>query len=372
MTKKKPTSTGVSPKRALKRGLTDVVPKPTKKNAAPIKKALIKKAALKKKASTKQVLKPRQLQNRPHGTKSVAIQPKTFSKYDDQAIKAIHAWKDPEIGWFGYATTKLTWPLSKAGDLLLSTPGIGDAIKYAVQGTVGVCNDLAHWSVSKESIYNEFRKTGHEVDDSSDIFDLELEQIDKVVGWLDAKYKSLAFVEGAGTGAVGLPGIPADIVALLTLNLRAIGEYATYYGFDLSLPTERLFAMNILALASSPDAACKQMAMAQLVKIAQDVARKQAWKQLEQYTYVQVMQQISKALGIRLTKDKLAQVIPVTGAAIGGGFNAYFTSNVCQAAYFLYRERFLAMKYGVKVIEETVKPAKDIDPHYPEEDVEIS
>lgn len=292
-------------------------------------------------------------------------------EYDDQAIKAIHVWKNPEIGWFGYAMTTLTWPLSKAGDLMLSTPGVGDAIKFAISGTVSLCNDLAHWSVPKESIYTEFRKVGFDVVDSDDINKLELEQIDRIVGWLDAKYKTAAFVEGAGTGYVGLVGIPADIAALLALNLRAIGEYATYYGFDVTLPTERLFAMNILGLASSPDAACKQLAMAQLVRIAQDVARKRTWEQLNQHAFVQVVQQISKALGIRLTKDKLAQVIPVTGAAIGGGFNAYFTANVCQAAYFLYRERFLAAKYGPEIIEETVTPAEDPDPHYPEESEEI-
>lgn len=295
----------------------------------------------------------------------------SLPEYDELAIKAIHEWKNPEIGWFGYAMTQLMWPLNKAGDLLLSTPGLGDAIKYAVQGAVSVCNDVAHWSVPRDSIYNEFRLAGHHVHEAEDIHAIELEKIDRIVGWLDAKYKGLALVQGAGTGAIGLPGIPADIVALLTLNLRAIGEYATYYGFDVTLPQERLFAMNILGLASAPDTTCKQLAMAQLVKIAQDVARKRTWEQLNQHAFVQVVQQISKALGIRLTKDKLSQVIPVTGAAIGGGFNAYFTSNVCQAAYFLYRERFLASKYGPQFIEETVKPAENLDPHYPEQAEEI-
>src|SRR5215204_3703609 len=55
-----------------------------------------------------------------------------------------------------------------------------------------------------------------------------------IVAWLDVKYKGIALVEGAGAGSVGLLGIPPDIVALITLNLRAIGEYATYYGFDVS------------------------------------------------------------------------------------------------------------------------------------------
>jgi hypothetical protein len=292
----------------------------------------------------------------------------TPCEYDQLALREIHAWKHPEIGWFGQAMKVLNWPLDKAGDLILATPGIGDAFKLSIKGLTGVCNDLAQWSVRAEVIYEEFRKAGHPgIHKPADVFSIELEQVDRVVAWLDAKYKGIALVEGAGTGFVGLPGIPPDIVALISLNLRAIGEYATYYGFDVSSQEERLFVMNVLGLASSPTDTAKGLAMAQIVRIAQDVAKKRTWKQLEQHAFVQVIQQIAKALSIRLTKAKLAQVIPGVGAAVGGGFNAYFTAKVCDAAYFLYRERFLAAKYGAEVIEVTVKPAQDLDPHYPEE-----
>ncbi len=285
------------------------------------------------------------------------------SGYDDRALREIHAWKNPEIGWFGQTMKLINWPLDSTGDLILATPGIGDVIKLSIQGLMSICNDAAHWSIPRESIYEEFRKAGHgTIRTGADIGSLELEQVDRVVAWLDAKYKGLALVQGAGAGAVGLLGIAPDIVALITLNLRAIGEYATYYGFDVSSQEERLFAMNVLGLASSPTDASKALAMAQLVRIAQDVAKKRAWKQLEKHAFVQLIQQIAKSLGIRLTKAKLAQVIPVMGAAVGGGFNAYFTSKVCEAAHYLYRERFLAKKYGAKVIEETVPPAEDIDP----------
>jgi hypothetical protein len=290
------------------------------------------------------------------------------SEYDQQALREIHIWKNPEIGWFGQAMKALNWPLDKAGDLILATPGLGDAIKRSIQGLAGVCNDVAQWSVQSEVIYAEFRKAGHfGINRPADVFGIELEHVDRVVAWLDAKYKGIALVQGAATGALGLPGIPPDIVALITLNLRAIGEYATYYGFDVSSQQERLFAMNVLGLASSPTDASKGLAMAQLVRIAQDVAKKRTWKQLEQHAFVQLIQQLAKALGIRLTKAKLAQVVPAAGAAVGGGFNAYFTAKVCDAAYYLYRERFLAAKYGADVIEVTVEPSEDIDPHYPEE-----
>ena len=39
---------------------------------------------------------------------------------------------------------------------------------------------------------------------------------------------------------------------------------------------------------------------------------------------------------------------------ISGGFNAYYTDKVCTAAYHLYRERFLARKYGPHLISDKV------------------
>ncbi|MCY1078523.1 EcsC family protein [Archangium lansingense] len=145
-----------------------------------------------------------------------------------------------------------------------------------------------------------------------------------------------------------------------------MGEYATYCGFDISRQEERLFALHLLGFASSPSDAAKTVAMSQLVKIAKQVAQKKTWKELEKHVFVQIVQRIAKALAIRLTKAKLAQALPVAGAAIGGGFNAYYTSKVCDAAYFLYRERFLARKYGADIIEETVEeaPAEDFGEGY--------
>jgi len=293
------------------------------------------------------------------------------SAYERRALEQIHEWKNPKLSWSDQAMRAISWPLDKAGDFIIETPGLGDAIKKAIGGIVNVSNDVAQRSVRPEAIYEQFRAADHDIHERRDIFSLDLENVDKVVGWLGAKYKGLAFGEGAATGVAGAPGIAADIPALVTLNLRAIGEYATYYGFDVSLQQERLFAMNVLGLASSPKDAAKEVAMAQLVRIAQDVAKKRTWKALEEHTFVKIIQQISKALGIRLTKAKLAQTVPVVGAGVGGGFNAYYTAKVCDAAYYLYRERFLAEKYGAGTIEVTVEPAKGPDPGYDEQSEKI-
>ena len=289
--------------------------------------------------------------------------PDSPSDYELEAIKQIHAWKNPELGWFGKAMECINWPLDKAAEKVMDVDQIKWVLEKAVGGLVSLLNDIVQWSVRPNAILDVYRKMGFSgVDAPAKIATLDLEDVDKAIGCLAMKYKGAATLEGVTTGAVGLPGIPPDIVALIAMNLRAIGEYATYCGFDIRSQQERLFAMNILGMASSPRDAAKELAMAQLVRIAREVAKKRAWKELQRHTFVKIEQRVAKSLGVRLTKAKLAQVIPGIGAAVGGGFNAYYTSKVCDAAYFLYRERFLAAKYkDANIIEATVEPADAYD-----------
>lgn len=289
--------------------------------------------------------------------------PYEMTVYEKNAVIEIHKWKNPEVTWLSKTLDVVSLPFEKTGELFTKIPGVEWVLEKTVGGLVNILNDFAHWTVRTDAIYTEYRNDGYtNINSSKDIFTLDLEDADKVTGWLAAKYKTLAATEGAAAGYVGVAGIPADIVALIAMNQRAIGEYATYFGFDINTQQERLFALNILGLASSPDDAAKQVAMAQLVRIAQDVAKKRTWKELEQHTLVQVIKIIAKSLGVRLTKAKLAQVVPLTGAVVGSGFNAYYTNKVCEAAYYLYRERFLAEKYGEDVIDVTVKPASSYKP----------
>ena len=216
------------------------------------------------------------------------------SDYERKALEEIKAWKDRAQAWWQKVAATASYPLDKAGDMVLKTPGLGTAIRKSIEGIVGVANDLAQWSVRPKAIYEKFRSKGHDVQKPSDILSLDLEDVDKVVGYLAARYKTLALAEGTAAGAIGLPGMAVDIPALVILNLRAVGEYAAYYGFDMSLQQERLFAMQVLGWASSPDDQTKQMAMAHLARVASDVAKKRTWKDLEKHAFVAVINRISK------------------------------------------------------------------------------
>lgn len=278
--------------------------------------------------------------------------------YEKTALKEIHDWKNDEVGFFAKALSVVQAPVDIAGDLLLKTPAIGWAIRKSITGIVDIINDVAAGSVFQSLVFEDFKRKPERL---TDIHELDLEEVDEAIGYLAAKYKALAATTGVASGTLGGPGIAVDIVAVIALNLRAVNEYATYCGFDVTKQEERLFALNVLGLASSPSDASKSVAMAQLVKLAVQVAQKKTWAELNKNIFVKIIQQIAKALAIRLTKAKLAQVIPVVGGAIGGGYNVYYTSKVCNAAYYLYRERFLAEKYGAEVIEITVPPAAPDD-----------
>lgn len=288
------------------------------------------------------------------------------SEYEKSALNAIRSWKNPAVTWWDRAMSIVNKPLEVAGDVAMKIPGVEWAIEKAFGGFLGLLNDGAAMTVRSKAIFAEFQPP---VSSLEDISKLDLERVDRAIGFLATKYKSLALTEGAAAGAAGIVGGPvvggaaiaADTTALLALNLRAVAEYATYCGFDITRQEERLFALNVLGLASSPTDAAKSVAMAQLVKIAKQVAQKKTWKQLEQHLFVQLIQRIAKALAIRLTKAKLAQVLPVAGVAIGGGFNVYYTAKVCDAAYFLYRERLLARKYGPDIIEAKVTEVDEED-----------
>jgi hypothetical protein len=300
-----------------------------------------------------------------------------LSAYERKALRAIHEWKNPKLGWFGKVLEYTNLPFSKLNEAAKKLPGYEKVTKHgrtamdfvlekSVTGLLHVINDWTQKTVSPTRIYADFRKVGVDVYSHDDIAVLDLEDVDRALGWLDVKYKTIAFAEGGAAGGLGLPAIAPDIVALLAVNLRAIGEYATYCGFRLQAQEERLFALNVLGYASSPTDAAKQVALAQLIRIARDVAARKTWEQLNEHMYVQIVRKIAEALGRRLTKAKLAESIPWVSAPIGAGFNAYFTHKVCSAAFYLYRERFLAEKYGPEVIEATVPPAKTPEPDFNE------
>ncbi|TKI07510.1 EcsC family protein [Martelella alba] len=271
-------------------------------------------------------------------------------KYDTEAMLAIMSWKTARESGPTGLSNPLRASLARAGEAVFDAPVIGSALQGVLSALNHVCNEMAQLSLRPQAIFAEFRQEGYgAIESLEDIARLPLENIDRCVGRLDVKYKGLALAEGVTAGLTGMAGLALDIPSLVLLNLRAIGEYATYYGFDIVSYEERLFALQILCLVTAPAGAAKQLAMAQLRGIIQDTVKQRTWRQLEQHATVKMIRGLAQTLGIRLTKAKLAQTLPLIGAALGGGYNLALTAKVCDAAYHTYRERFLVRRFGARI-----------------------
>lgn len=272
-----------------------------------------------------------------------------MNEYEQYALEEINRWKNPPRTKLDDLMEVVAKPFDKMGGIILDNKA-GEAVTKAIHGIISLINDGTSWTVRDEAIFEEFRNEGHSyVRCHQDVHQLDLLKVDKTLGYLGVKYKLIAASEGVATGILGAPGIVADIPLIFGIVLRAIGEYATYYGFDLDNQAERAYALHILMAATSPSLAAKQAALAELARIAAAVARKKAWVEIEKFLSAGAIKKIGQALGYRITKGKLGQIVPVVGGLVGGGYNAYFASCACETAFYLYRERFIARKYGLDV-----------------------
>lgn len=272
------------------------------------------------------------------------------SPYELNALQEIKEWRNPPVTWYAKVRGRVDEAWSSATDFARQIPGVEWTIDNIVTGLLDLTNEITHDSVWRDGIFREFGRNEIVVGSLEEIRDLDLEQIDTVTKGLKAKYVSLAGAEGAATGFAGFAGIVPDIVALVAMNLRAAGEYATYCGFDITTQKERLYALQILDYVAKSNDNAKELAIEPAYRVAKKVATSQGVNAIEQLGFNEAVERIARAIGMNLTGRKLSQVVPVAGAAVGAGLNVLYTRKVCATAHFLYRERFLERKYGAEVV----------------------
>lgn len=268
--------------------------------------------------------------------------------YEIQARKEIADWRHPDSGILDKTFATLTMPIEKAGAALMDAPQFGETLKQATETTITTLSDAANWTIDIQDIIDAYRDKLEGIDSNvssfDDIKDLPIAVVDEQVKLLKSKYVALTSAQGVATGMVGWAGIPADIVGLISANLRAINEYALYYSFDTSQKSEQVFAMSLLGLATSHSADERKEGLDDTFKLVDYDSKDPetlAFNQISEEVMSRVLRQTATKVATNLVKTKAAQVIPALGAVVAGGVNASYTSSVCEAAYQCYRQRFL-------------------------------
>jgi hypothetical protein len=178
----------------------------------------------------------------------------------------------------------------------------------------------------------------------------ELERCDQLA--VSIRNRGALFGGGTGTlfGLAGAPGMALDAASLLVLSFRTIHRIGLCYGYECG--SDRRDVLGVFALASANDPEEKRAALELLdAQRSVDVgtwrdgveraAERELAKEAVRLSLNNLSHQFARRLGWRLG----AGAIPVLGAAIGGGVNAWYLYEVATAAQRTFQLRWLNERY---------------------------
>ena len=270
-------------------------------------------------------------------------------------------------------------PVREAVRLARKVPG-GEAITSAMSSAalrlMEKATSVSEASVRRERILKSYREAGYDVERLEDIrsLGLSLDQIRPVRPHLKIAYSSAVAIEGAlssiiatggavaavlGLGIISAPGIAIttfalalDIVTFLGAATRLVSHTAAYYGYDTIDPAENHFATMVLSQAIDPKRATgnqvveKQTTMLAVNKVVRDIAKQGPMDAVGTNAISAAVNPLVASLGSRLAGMKVAQIVPFIGILVGAFLNASLMRTIGDTADHLYRERFLAERYG--------------------------
>ena len=264
-----------------------------------------------------------------------------------------------------------------AVDKLGEMPGADKAqqlVNGVLEGLTSGAASLTSHSIDTDRIISAYAKKGYPITSLSEIAELDLKAVDNVRPRMDIGYITSGAVTGASAGlaisgselgavagitasggaatapalGVVVTALLADAIAVVAMSLRVTFHYGAYYGFDPDLTEERLRAMAILSVGTAVSQGGKTQAYAELNKLVNMLVRGAPWAELNANVIAKIIVRGLAFMGIKLTKQELAMLLPVAGVFIGAGLNAKTLHKAGATADLLYREAFLERKGFVK------------------------
>jgi hypothetical protein len=145
-------------------------------------------------------------------------------------------------------------------------------------------------------------------------------------------YKKTAAAEGGITGAGGILMTFADFPILISIKLKMLFDIAGRYGYDVSDYKERIFILHIFQLAFSSQEHRKNVYL-QMIDWKTKAAALP--KEINQFDWRNFQQEYRDYIDLA----KLAQMIPIIGAAVGLIINYRLLKKLGSTAMNVYRMR---------------------------------
>lgn len=146
------------------------------------------------------------------------------------------------------------------------------------------------------------------------------------------KYSRAARLEGAGTGAAGIFGLPVDLVALAWIQNRMVLSIAAVYGHDMTDHRER--AVELLILQGIHNA--RETARIAIVQVTERALAKVVLRHLRKEALV-LVKQLFKVVGFKFTRKALLEKgVPLVAVPISAGVNQVSTQLLANSAIKFY------------------------------------
>lgn len=283
---------------------------------------------------------------------------------EQQILDNIAGWKAEAPGFLNRATDVVAKPLGWLADKLTPENVKGSA-GGVVENIIEKLQDLSQLTVDREEVLRATREFEIEAQTVLELKKATIHDLDHVAQQFISENTRVGAITGVGTGLVGWPGLIADLPTLFMLAMRTIHQIALCYGYDLDNQTpnpeenpdavrvfEVEYMMRVFKVATAADRLQKQKSLSELkdfelgradaVAVGSDYATRQVSKNAASY----VSRVIIKEIVERTITKKAVGLVPGLGAVFSAGFNYVYLKDVGEAAFMLYRERFLQDKKG--------------------------
>lgn len=268
-----------------------------------------------------------------------------LTDYERRAQREIEQWERGQNESLlqqalGFALMPVDWAFNQ-----FVPDSVVDQLGSALNGVLGRLNDASEWTYDADDLLQKARANGAEVETVEDLRDEPLESLDAVASSVAGPNTLLAALSGGGAGLGGALFAVADVPVLFTINFRLIQQIGAAYGFPMKGPDFQPLVLAIFNVAASGSRQAKSDALRELSVAGAAFAHGSGYRgRAAQGTLREQVGHLPREIAKNLAGRKLAQMIPIAGAAVGAGVNYWFTDQTAKAARMLFRALYLERK----------------------------
>lgn len=266
-----------------------------------------------------------------------------LTEYERSVQKEIEKWQSGDVSLFAQAFNWAMAPMDWVVERVVPEEVVDQADK-SISQFLSLLNDASTWTYEPKEVLRAARSKGIEAEDITDLRDHDLKTLDGIARSYVSENAILAAIEGGGTGLGGAVLIAADIPLLFGINLRLIQQIGASYGFDVSTPAYSPLVLSIFNVAASGSRESKNMALREITVAAAALAHLSEYRGRVSGTFRDQNRHLPREIAKNIGGRKIAQMIPIAGAAIGAGINYWFTTETAESAFMLFRALYIERK----------------------------